>query len=178
MDHCILRVAALSKSFGAIKALERVDIQVQKGHIHGIIGPNGSGKTTLFNCVTGLLRPDAGSVHLDSLDITAQRPDAIANLGIRRTFQAGKIVAGLSVLENVMAGINDPVGRSAADVMLRLPFLHSRRETEIEESARRALVLTGHRSSRGAMGERPRVDGTAARPDSARRHCRAECPPS
>jgi len=143
MDTCILRVAALSKSFGAIKALERVDIQIQKGHIHGIIGPNGSGKTTLFNCVTGLLRPDSGSVHLDSVDITSQRPDAIANLGIRRTFQAGKIVAGLSVLENVMAGINDPVGRSAADVMLRLPFLHSRRETEIEESARRALVLTG-----------------------------------
>ena len=152
MDHCILRVAALSKSFGAIKALERVDIQVQKGHIHGIIGPNGSGKTTLFNCVTGLLRPDAGSVHLDSLDITAQRPDAIANLGIRRTFQAGKIVAA-SVLENVMAGINDPVGRSAADVMLRLPFLHSRRETEIEESARRALVLTG--------SKQPRSDGRA-----------------
>ena len=143
MDHGILRVTALSKSFGAIKALERVDIETRKGHIHGIIGPNGSGKTTLFNCVTGLLKADAGSVHLGPLDITSARPEVIANLGIRRTFQAGKIVAGLSVLENVMAGINDSVGTSAADVMLRLPFMRSRRETEIRESARRALVLTG-----------------------------------
>lgn len=143
MDDRILRVAALSKSFGAIMALDRVDIEVAKGHIHGIIGPNGSGKTTLFNCVTGLLKPDAGSVHLEDLDITAQPPDAIANLGIRRTFQAGKIVAGLSVLENVMAGINDTVGKSAVDIIFRLPLRHSSREAEIEETAWRVLALTG-----------------------------------
>jgi len=124
-------------------ALDRVDIEVAEGHIHGIIGPNGSGKTTLFNCVTGLLKPNAGTVHLESADITAARPDVIANLGIRRTFQAGKIVAGLSVLENVMAGINDKVGTSAADLVFRLPFQRSRREAEIRESARRALSLTG-----------------------------------
>ncbi|MGO9411586.1 MAG: ABC transporter ATP-binding protein [Spirochaetia bacterium] len=140
---CILRVSALSKSFGAIAALDRVDIDVEKGHIHGIIGPNGSGKTTLFNCVTGLLKPDAGSVGLESEDITSKRPEIIANLGIRRTFQAGKIVAGLSVLENVMAGINDPIGASAADLVARLPFRQSRREAEIRENARRALELTG-----------------------------------
>lgn len=143
MDDRILRVAALSKSFGAIMALDRVDIEVAKGHIHGIIGPNGSGKTTLFNCVTGLLKPNAGSVHLGEVEITAQRPDVIANLGIRRTFQAGKIVAGLSVIENVMAGINDSIGKSALDVMLRLPMHHSPREMEIEERARRVLALTG-----------------------------------
>ncbi len=143
MDDRILRVAALSKSFGAITALDRVDIEVARGHIHGIIGPNGSGKTTLFNCVTGLLKPNAGSVHLGLVDITTQRPDVIANLGIRRTFQAGKIVAGLSVLENVMAGINDTVGSSAMDVMFRPPLLRSRRETEIEEKARAVLALTG-----------------------------------
>ena len=143
MDHCILRVASLSKSFGAIVALNGVDITVEKGHIHGIIGPNGSGKTTLFNCVTGLIKADAGSVLLDSLDITAARPEVIANLGIRRTFQAGKVVSGLSVLENVMVGINDTIGAAAADITFRLPFRKSRREEEIRESARRALALTG-----------------------------------
>jgi ABC-type branched-subunit amino acid transport system ATPase component len=146
---CILRVSALSKSFGAITALDRVDIDIAKGHIHGIIGPNGSGKTTLFNCVTGLLKPDAGSVYLDSVDITSKRPEIIANLGVRRTFQAGKIVGGLSVLENVMTGINDAVGASAADLLLRLPFRPSRRETEIRENARRALEVTGMSASAG-----------------------------
>ena len=110
MDGSILRVSALSKSFGAIVALDKVSVEIARGHIHGIIGPNGSGKTTLFNCVTGLLKPNEGSVLFDSKDITALRPDVIANLGVRRTFQAGKIVAGLTVLENVMAGINGAWG--------------------------------------------------------------------
>ena len=147
MDHCILCVSALSKSFGAIVALNGVEIEVAQGHIHGIIGPNGSGKTTLFNCITGLIKPDAGQVLLDSTDITGRQPQVIANLGIRRTFQAGKVVAGLSVLENVMAGINDRVGASAIDLTFRLPFRRSRREVEIRESARRALALTGIESA-------------------------------
>jgi ABC-type branched-subunit amino acid transport system ATPase component len=68
----MLQVSGLSKSFGAIQALDRVDLQVKKGTIHGIIGPNGSGKTTFFNCVTGLLGPDAGLIHFESTDITGQ----------------------------------------------------------------------------------------------------------
>jgi branched-chain amino acid transport system ATP-binding protein len=143
MDDCILCVSSLSKSFGAIVALNGVDIAVAHGHIHGIIGPNGSGKTTLFNCVTGLIKADGGTVVLDSRDITGVRPEIIANMGIRRTFQAGRVVAGLTVMENVMVGINDAIGASAADITLRLPFRPSRRETEIRESARRALALTG-----------------------------------
>jgi branched-chain amino acid transport system ATP-binding protein len=143
MDHCILCVSSLSKSFGAIVALNGVTVEVEKGHIHGIIGPNGSGKTTLFNCVTGLIRPDSGSVRLDSAEITGQQPQIIANLGIRRTFQAGKVVTGLTVLENVMAGINDRVGASAFDLTFRLPFRASRREKEIRRSALLALELTG-----------------------------------
>jgi ABC-type branched-subunit amino acid transport system ATPase component len=143
MGNCILHVSSLSKYFGAITALERVDVEVARGGIHGIIGPNGSGKTTLFNCITGLLKPNAGTIHLDSVDITSQRPNVIANLGIRRTFQAGKVVAGLSVLENVMAGINDNIGTSAADLAFRLPFRQSRREAEIREKAQYALALAG-----------------------------------
>ncbi len=112
------------------------------GTIHGIIGPNGSGKTTLFNCITGLLRPDAGSVLLEGRDITSLPSHIIANSGIRRTFQAGKLVPGMTVLENVMSGINDRIGASAAD-LLRAPFRASRREKSIRELARRALELVG-----------------------------------
>jgi branched-chain amino acid transport system ATP-binding protein len=143
MDACMLRITSLSKSFGAIQALDRVSVDVSKGRIHGIIGPNGSGKTTLFNCVTGLLKANGGSVHLDGVDITNDKPGRIATRGIRRTFQAGKLVPGLTVLENVMAGVNDSVGRAAIDAAFRLPFVKSRKESVIQERARRILALTG-----------------------------------
>jgi ABC-type branched-subunit amino acid transport system ATPase component len=139
----MLKIATLSKSFGALRALDSVSIEVAAGAIHGIIGPNGSGKTTLFNCVTGHLRPDGGTVSLGGRDITGMRADLVANLGIRRTFQAGKLVPSLTVLENVMAGVNDAVGRAAVDTFLRLPFVASRRERDIESRAHRALAVTG-----------------------------------
>ncbi|MGA2480392.1 MAG: ABC transporter ATP-binding protein [Spirochaetia bacterium] len=143
MDGCLLCVSSLSKSFGAILALDKVDIEVAKGRIHGIIGPNGSGKTTLFNCVTGLLRPNSGTVLFDGEDITSLAPAAIACRGIRRTFQAGKLVPGMTVLENVMSGVNDSVSAAAIDAAFRLPFVRSRRETEIREQALKVLSLTG-----------------------------------
>lgn len=139
----MLRVSGLCKSFGAIRALNEIDVEVVKGQIHGIIGPNGSGKTTFFNCVTGLLRPDAGTVILDSEEITNRKPEAIANRGIRRTFQGAKLVSGMTVIENVMSGTNEGVGRAAVDVVLRLPFVRSRREAKIEERATRALTMVG-----------------------------------
>lgn len=139
----MLRVNGLSKSFGAIQALDNVDIAITKGQIHGIIGPNGSGKTTLFNCVTGMLKCDRGQVVFNGEDITGWPASRVANRGIRRTFQAGKLVSGLTVLENVMSGVNDPVGRSAIDAAFRLPFMRSKRESEIGDRAARALALVG-----------------------------------
>ncbi len=139
----ILRVSGLCKSFGAIRALSGVDVEIDQGSIHGIIGPNGSGKTTFFNCVTGLLKPEAGSVFLESEEITHQRPERIAQRGVRRTFQAGKLVNGMTVLENVMAGINGSIASAVRDTVLRLPFVRSRREADIEARAGRALALVG-----------------------------------
>jgi branched-chain amino acid transport system ATP-binding protein len=143
MDDRMLRVTGLTKTFGAIVALDRVDVTIARGSIHGIIGPNGSGKTTLFNCVTGLLRPDSGKVMLDGDDISNVQAHLIASRGIRRTFQAGKIVPSLTVLENVMSGVNDTVGAAAVEAAFRLPFMKSRREVEIADRARRILALTG-----------------------------------
>jgi ABC-type branched-subunit amino acid transport system ATPase component len=147
MDGCLLQVTGLSKYFGAIQALNGVDIGVANGSIHGIIGPNGSGKTTLFNCVTGLLKPTAGRVLLDGKDITHQNPSHIAHMGIRRTFQAGKLVPGMTVIENVMAGVNDAIGMATIDAALRLPFVRSRRETDIRARAGRILGLVGMEGS-------------------------------
>jgi branched-chain amino acid transport system ATP-binding protein len=147
MDDCMLRVTGLTKTFGAIVALDRVDVAVARGSIHGIIGPNGSGKTTLFNCVTGLLKADTGTVELEGDDISGAKAHVIASKGIRRTFQAGKLVPTLTVLENVMSGFNDGVGTAAVDAAFRLPFVASRREKEIAERARRILALTGMAAS-------------------------------
>ena len=143
MNGCILKVSNVSKSFGAIQALDRVSIEIAQGSIHGIIGPNGSGKTTLFNCVTGLLRPNSGAVLLEGKDITRDAPVSIANMGIRRTFQAGKLVPGMTVLENVMSGVNDRIGAAAVDIAFRLPFMRSLRESEIRDRALQALSLVG-----------------------------------
>ncbi len=143
----MLEIRGLSKSFGAIQALNDVSVDVRRGRIHGIIGPNGSGKTTLFNCVSGLLKPDSGTVTLDGSGITGGRPEVIARQGIRRTFQAGKLVPGLTVLENVMSGVNDGIGAEARDAALRLPFMRSRRETEIRDRALKALAMAGMEGS-------------------------------
>jgi branched-chain amino acid transport system ATP-binding protein len=143
MDGCILQIKGLSKAFGALLALDKIDVEIARGSVHGIIGPNGSGKTTLFNCVTGLLTPDSGAIALEGREITGLRPDIISNQGIRRTYQGGKLVAGLTVLENVMAGINEGIGRAAVDAAFRLPFMRSRREAEILDRAEKVLDFVG-----------------------------------
>lgn len=100
----MLRVAGADKSFGGLHVLKNIDVTVERGRIHGIIGPNGSGKTTIFNCISGLIPLDRGRIFFDGRDITALRADRIANLGLRRTFQGGKLVPSLTTLENVMSG--------------------------------------------------------------------------
>lgn len=139
----MLEIKGLCKNFGALKALDTVDVSVKAGNIHGIIGPNGSGKTTLFNCITGVHKPDGGSISFNGEDITGLRADLVANKGIHRTFQAGKLVPNLTVLENVMSGVQDPVGSVVKDTILRMPFTKAKREKEIEERARRIIEITG-----------------------------------
>jgi branched-chain amino acid transport system ATP-binding protein len=100
----MLRIAGADKSFGGLHVLKNIDLTIERGRIHGIIGPNGSGKTTLFNCISGLLPLDRGRINFDGRDITALRADRIAALGLRRTFQGAKLVPTLTTLENVMSG--------------------------------------------------------------------------
>jgi branched-chain amino acid transport system ATP-binding protein len=139
----VLSVKGLSKSFGALQALKDVSFEVAQGRVHGIIGPNGAGKTTLFNCISGHLAADCGTVEVDGRKISGYRPDLIANLGVRRTFQAGKLVSNLTVLENVMAGQFRFGLPEFKDTFLRLPFLGSRTEDAVKQDALKALALVG-----------------------------------
>jgi len=100
----ILEVEDVSKSFGGLRALQRVSLSVEAGAIFGLIGPNGAGKTTLFNVTSGLYPPDSGRVRLDGTDLVGLPPHRVCRLGVARTFQLVQPFAGMSVLDNVAAG--------------------------------------------------------------------------
>lgn len=100
----VLEVKNLCKSFGGLQALKNIDIKIQKNRIHGLIGPNGAGKSTFFNVVSGLFPATDGKIYFNSLDITNLPAQEITRMGISRTFQAGKLVPNVTVLDNVMSG--------------------------------------------------------------------------
>lgn len=100
----ILTVTDLSKAFGGVKAVNHLSFSVKKNHIHAIIGPNGAGKSTLFNLITGVITPDKGKVQLLDDDITALRPDKIAEKGVSRTFQNIRLFPDMTVFETVLIG--------------------------------------------------------------------------
>ena len=100
----LLSVDALSISFGGLKALHRVTFNVQQGSIFSIIGPNGAGKTTIFNCISGLYKPESGSIIFKGHVITGLRPHKIAQIGIARTFQNIELFSRMTTMENLMLG--------------------------------------------------------------------------
>lgn len=100
----LLELTNLNKSFGGVKAVDKVDIEVSGGEIVGLVGPNGAGKSTIFNLITGFLRPDSGKVRYKGEEITGLRPDQIARRGIGRTFQLPLIFHGKTLLESLLAG--------------------------------------------------------------------------
>ena len=110
-DH-ILETRELTKEFKGFTAVDRVNLQVQRGHIHALIGPNGAGKTTCFNLLTKFLVPTRGSIHFDGHDITAERPAQIARRGVIRSFQISAVFPHLTVLENVRIGLQRFTGTS------------------------------------------------------------------
>jgi branched-chain amino acid transport system ATP-binding protein len=98
----LLETKNLTKHFGGLKAVEYIDMRVERERIVSIIGPNGAGKTTFFNCITGIYRPTKGTVIFHDHDITAMQPHSITSLGIARTFQNIRLFDGMTCLENVM----------------------------------------------------------------------------
>jgi branched-chain amino acid transport system ATP-binding protein len=97
----LVRTEALTKSFGALTAVNAVTLEVEEGSLHSVIGPNGAGKTTFFNLLTGQLAPTSGRIVFDGRDIAGTPPHAVAHLGIARSFQRTSIFPALSILDNV-----------------------------------------------------------------------------
>ena len=103
-NHAVLQTEELSKSFGGLKAVNRVNLKVGPG-VHSIIGPNGAGKTTLFNLLTGFLKPETGKIFYLGRDVTDLPPYEISQLGMARSFQITSIFPELTVYENVRLAV-------------------------------------------------------------------------
>ena len=97
----MLEIRGLTKHFGGIRAVDGVDLRLGEGDLVGLIGPNGSGKTTVFNLLTGIYRPDAGSMALEGENLVGIQPHRINRLGIARTFQNIRLFRNLTVMDNV-----------------------------------------------------------------------------
>lgn len=117
----IFTVRGLAKSYGGVKAVAGVGLDLWAGQIVGLIGPNGAGKTTVFNLITGLDRPDAGHVTFRGQEITGKAPHQIARLGIARTFQNIRLSSHLSVMDNVKIACHQHIGYGFLSGLLRLP---------------------------------------------------------
>jgi ABC-type branched-subunit amino acid transport system ATPase component len=131
----LLEVRDLTRSYYGVHALRGVDLSVEADRITGLIGPNGAGKTTLFNCISGFVPPDGGSVRFEGRTITAWRPDRITAVGLVRTFQIARGFPRLSVLDNLLLyGPRQP-GERLAHAVLSSPAAR-RREAELRERAR------------------------------------------
>jgi branched-chain amino acid transport system ATP-binding protein len=101
----VLEVGALTRAFGGLVAVNAIGLTVQPGEIVGLLGPNGSGKTTALNLMSGLLRPDSGTIRFAGADIAGMPAYRIARLGLARTFQLVRVLGGMTCADNVRAGL-------------------------------------------------------------------------
>lgn len=110
MADVILETRDLTKAFKGFTAVDRVNLQVERGHIHALIGPNGAGKTTCFNLLTKFLAPTSGAIRFNGADITRLAPAQVARMGIVRSFQISAVFPHLTVLQNVRIGLQRQLG--------------------------------------------------------------------
>ncbi len=152
----VLEIRRLQKRFGGVAAVADAALDLQQGELLSIIGPNGAGKTTLFNLVSGLDRPDAGSVRLFGQEVTGAAAERLAGLGLARTFQHGRVFGNLSVLDNVLVGAHARLRAVRPSVPVLGPLLElglaairpravRAEEAALREDALRIIALFGER---------------------------------
>ena len=136
----ILEARGITKRFSGITALDDISLEVAPGEVVGLIGPNGAGKTTFFNCLLGMLRPEAGSVHFDGRDVTNLPVYKRARLGIGRTFQRLELFSGMTVREHFLVAerARSGTGRLWKDLLNRAKFT-----AEEQALAERMVGLVG-----------------------------------
>ena len=134
----MLEIKNLYKNFGGIQAISNVSLTIQESSITALIGPNGAGKTTLFNIINGSIRPDAGHIKLNNINITGYEPHQLFNLGILRTFQIAHEFSSLTVRDNLMMVPPNQIGESILNTWFT-PKKIKIEEKEILNKAREVL---------------------------------------
>ena len=132
MSEAILQLVNVTKRFGGLVAVNSVSFDLPTARIVSIIGPNGAGKTTLFNIITGIYKPDEGTLRFDGHQIAGRRPDQITALGMCRTFQNIRLFHNMSVIENVLVGAHTQLSKSTPWGAV----LRTRQFRAIEDAAR------------------------------------------
>jgi len=168
----MLSIRNLSKTFGGVKAVQDVSIDIKQGTIHSVIGPNGAGKTTLFNLITGIYTPTSGEVLFRDENVAGKSPDELARRGMSRTFQNLQVCMNMSALENVMVGAHLRLNQSLIAGLLRLPAVR-RADNACREEAAELMQFVGvgryldHAASQMPYGALKRLEiarALAARP--------------
>lgn len=138
----LLVVEGVSKAYGGVKPAQNVSFKLQHGHVHALIGPNGAGKTTMINMLSGIVTPDAGSIHFDRHNLVGEEAHRICALGMGRTFQNLRLFGDLSVLENVMLGRHSRMRNGFLSSLLALPIA-KKQERAARQHALAVLELVG-----------------------------------
>jgi len=138
----ILQVRNLSVRFGGLTAIADLAIDVREGEVLSLIGPNGAGKTTAFNAITGYLAPSSGEIKFRGKSLKGMRTDAIALLGLVRTFQKTSVFGGRSALDNVLIGLHLRARQTPLAILLGFPYV-AREEIQLRGEAEQVLRFVG-----------------------------------
>lgn len=136
----LLKVNNLSKSFGGLKAVSNLNINIEKGELIGLIGPNGAGKTTIFNLLTGVYEPTEGEILFEEKNVAGLKPYQVTHRGMARTFQNIRLFGDLSVIDNVKIALHQHAKYSSLSAIFRLPSYYNG-EAEMEVKAMELLKI-------------------------------------
>ncbi len=144
MSDAVLKTENLGISFGGLKAVQELNLEIKKGQLYGLVGPNGAGKTTVFNMITGVYKPTTGKFWLDGENLTGKSQETINHKGIARTFQNIRLFNNMTVIRNVMVGLhNQPEFKCGVmSSIFRLPS-HFRTEKAMRKRAKEILEIVG-----------------------------------
>lgn len=146
----VLVAKKVTKRFGGLQALSRIDLDVRENSIYSIIGPNGAGKTTFFNCVTGFYTPEEGEILLDGKNITGLSPDRVTHLGISRTYQNIRLFKNMTAVENILVGMHPHLKSGMLGSILRTRRTVHEEKGALDE-AKRLLQFVGLRGKGDMM---------------------------
>ena len=152
MSKVVLKTENLGISFGGLKAVQNLDLEIKEKQLYGLVGPNGAGKTTVFNMITGVYKPTTGKFYLDGENLTGKGQETINHKGIARTFQNIRLFNNMTVIRNVLVGLHNQkeFRCSMIESILRLPR-HFKVEKKMRERAKEILRIVGLEEERNNL---------------------------